>query len=91
MRTKNKDRSSAEKIADALGDLPLALEQAAAYINETSIGFIDYLNLFQTRRNEFWDEESPPLNYPAAVGATWSLAVEQVQQQMPAGALVLNF
>ena len=34
-RTEHRDEKAAEALADALGDLPLALEQAGAYVKET--------------------------------------------------------
>lgn len=89
-RTKNSCEAEGNRLAETLGDLPLALEQAAAFINETGIGYDDYLNFHQTRRRELWEEESPPLGYPATVGATWSLSMEKVAERAPAGALVLN-
>jgi tetratricopeptide (TPR) repeat protein len=89
-RTRDKNRSSAHSVAEELGDLPLALEQAAAFMNESGMGFDEYLELYQTRRNELWDEENPPIDYPDTVGTTWSLAIEKVQEEASAGALVLN-
>ena len=89
-RTKDKNKSSAHSVAEELGDLPLALEQAAAFINETGMGFSEYLELYQTRRNELWDEENPPIGYPDTVGTAWSLAIEKVQEEAPAGILVLK-
>jgi hypothetical protein len=89
-RTKDKNDSSAGSVAEELGNLPLALEQAAAFINETGIGFNDYLKLYRTRREDLWEEENPPLGYPDTVGTTWSLAIEKVQEEAPAGAFVLN-
>ena len=90
-RTTDKNHTNADKLAEELGDLPLALEQAAAFINEASIWFDDYLKLYRTRRKKLWDEESPPLNYPDTVGTTWSLAIEKVREEAPAGASILNF
>ena len=43
------DRESAGLIAAELGHLPLALEQAAAYIRESEIGLGRYLELLRTR------------------------------------------
>src|SRR5260370_16026134 len=37
-------------ISQALGGLPLALDQAGAYIEETKCRLADYINLYQTRR-----------------------------------------
>ena len=89
-RTKFEDRSDAESVAETLGDLPLALEQAAAYIDGTGIRYDDYLNLYRTRRRDLWDEQNPPVGYPDTVVTTWSLAIEKVQEEAPAGAMILN-
>ena len=89
-RTKDKNESNAVNIAETLGDLPLALEQAAAFMNESGMGFDEYLKLYQTRRNELWDEENSPIDYPATVGTTWSLAIEKIKEEAPIGALILN-
>src|SRR5258708_18769108 len=42
--------SQARVISQALGGLPLALDQAGAYIEETKCSLADYINLYQTRR-----------------------------------------
>ena len=66
-RTQREDDHGAGQIADALGDLPLALEQAAAYITDTEISYTDYLNLFTKRRKDLWADEEAPLNYEQTV------------------------
>ena len=43
------DRSKAREIAKNMGDLPLALAQAGAYIEETECGLQGYLRLYQAR------------------------------------------
>ena len=42
-RTGKDDRKGAADLASELGDLPLALEQAGAYIKESGISFSDYI------------------------------------------------
>src|SRR5258708_18251849 len=42
--------SQARVISQALGGLPLALDQAGAYIEATKCSLADYINLYQTRR-----------------------------------------
>ncbi len=80
----------ADALANEMGDLPLALEQAAAYIEAAHSALAEYLNLFQTRREELWKDEKPPEGYPATVTTTWSLAMTQVQAESPAAADLLN-
>lgn len=89
-RTKGKIESSAGKVAEALGDLPLALEQAAAYINETGMGFDEYLDLFKKRSKELCDKETSLLGYQDTVPTTLGIAIEKVQEKTPAGTLALN-
>jgi len=89
-RTGQDDKKAANMLAEELGDLPLALEQASAYIEETTMSLAAYCELFQSRRQELWGEESPPMGYPQAVGATWSLAMERVGEESPEAAYLLN-
>ena len=49
-RTGDPDRQAAWDLADLLGGLPLALEQAAAYIQATGDTLAGYLTLFRQRR-----------------------------------------
>jgi tetratricopeptide (TPR) repeat protein len=84
------DKKAADVLADELGDLPLALEQAGAYIEATGTTLKDYQELFQSRRTELWDDESTPPDYPDTVATTWSLAMEEVSKKSPAAADLLN-
>jgi len=89
-RTGQTDETAADKLAEALGDLPLALAQAGAYVDATRTSLGDYLDLFQSRRTELWEDERSPLGYPHTVATTWSLAMEQIGQDSPAGVDLLN-
>ncbi|MDP3229743.1 MAG: FxSxx-COOH system tetratricopeptide repeat protein, partial [Acidovorax sp.] len=89
-RTGGTDRDAAARVAEALGRLPLALEQAGAYISETKMPFAKYLKLFQTRREELWGEEKTPLDYEHTVATTWSLALERIKQEAPGAGELLN-
>ncbi len=89
-RTGQTDERAACDLADVLGDLPLALEQAGAYVEATGMTLAEYLELFQSRRTELWDEEHPPLDYPHTVATTWSLAMERIGQESPASADLLS-
>ncbi|MGH8885687.1 MAG: hypothetical protein ACRDYX_11035 [Egibacteraceae bacterium] len=44
--------SAAEQLAEQLGDLPLALEQATSYVEQTGMSLARYLELFTSRRDE---------------------------------------
>ena len=49
-RTGDADRAAALELAAELGGLPLALEQAAAYMQATGTTLARYLPLFQARQ-----------------------------------------
>ena len=89
-RTGQDDRDGAAELADELGHLPLALEQAGAYIEETCESFSGYLEAFRSRRKELWARETPPHGYPATVATTWSLAMDRVAEEAPAAAELLS-
>ena len=88
-RTGQNDREGAANLARELGDLPLALEQAGAYIKETGISFPDYLDRFKKDRKKLLGH-SKPLNYPDTVATTWEISFQAVQQERPVAGDLLN-
>jgi tetratricopeptide (TPR) repeat protein len=86
------DRTVAKAITSELGGLPLALDQAGAYIEATGCGFTGYQRLYRQRRSEllqtrggFFDD------HPEPVATTWLISFERVEQQSPAAADLLRF
>ena len=66
------DTDIASQLAEAVGYLPLALEQASAYIAHTGCTFADYLSQWQDRRKEVLEWYDPDrMKYPASVVTTW--------------------
>ncbi len=82
-RTSQTDEAAARLLADALGNLPLALAQASTYIASTGTTLTGYTALFESRRDELWQQEKPPEAYPATVAVTWSLAIEEMAKESP--------
>jgi tetratricopeptide (TPR) repeat protein len=85
-------RGAAAAIVTALDGLPLALDQAGGYIEETGCTLPDYLHLYQNHRKELlnWKSQLSP-DYPATVATTWSLAFQRIEQANPAAAALLQF
>jgi hypothetical protein len=77
------DDPAGDQLAAALGDLPLALEQAAAYVEQTRTSLRDYLELFQERAGELL-ALGEPAHYPHTVATTWTLALGQLRAETPA-------
>ena len=89
-RTHDPDPQAAAILAKTLGYLPLALEQAAAYIRETSISLDDYQTLFQRHHAQLLQDGRLFTGYPDTVATTWELAFRNVQNTSPATADFLN-
>ena len=85
------DREVAMQICEELGGLPLALDQAGAYIEETSCSLSDYLDLYRTRRAEVLKERGGLVDdHPDSVATTWSLSFQRVQEKNAAAADLLR-
>jgi tetratricopeptide (TPR) repeat protein len=72
------DNADADRLADALGDLPLALEQAAAWRAETGMPVSEYLRLFEHKRSELL-AVSPPPDYQLPVAAAWNVSLDHLE------------
>ena len=81
-RTGDPDRQAARDLADALGGLPLALEQAAAYTQAVGGILADYLALFRQQRAEIL-ARGEPTGYSKTVASTWVVAFDRLQQTEP--------
>jgi tetratricopeptide (TPR) repeat protein len=89
-RTQQEDLNAANALSQEVANLPLALEQAAGYIEATGAGLDSYVTLFRSRRRELWSEERPPSDYKATVATTWSLAMENVRRDSSESGDLLN-
>lgn len=75
-------QDEAARLAEELGDLPLALEQAAALQVESGMSVDEYLELLKKESSRVL-AESPPTDYTVSVAAAWSLSVARLQEDMP--------
>lgn len=81
--------AEAEELAEKLGDLPLALDQAAAWQSETGMPVRELVRMLDERMHVLLNER-PPTTYPATVMATWELAFGQLREQSPGAAQLLQ-
>ncbi|MEO9030065.1 MAG: NB-ARC domain-containing protein, partial [Ktedonobacteraceae bacterium] len=74
----------AKNLVQELGGLPLALDQAGAYIEETSFGFQEYLYAYRAHRHVLLQRRGGfTTDHPEPVATTWSLSLDLVQQSDP--------
>ncbi len=76
-------------VADKLGDLPLAIEQAGAWLAETGTPPATYVQDLDTQLTSVL-ELSQPTDYPVPVAATWRLSFNTLREQSPAAARLLE-
>ena len=83
--------AAATELVEVLGGLPLALDQAGAYIEETGCGLADYLQSYGTQRSHFLARRGiPGGDHPDSVAATFRLVWQRVQREHPPAAEVLR-
>ncbi|HZI56572.1 MAG TPA: FxSxx-COOH system tetratricopeptide repeat protein, partial [Verrucomicrobiae bacterium] len=86
----------ADALAKELGYLPLALEQAAAYLVARSAGFASYREGFKKQRQKLLNQQGPVLGNDAkgqqkrTVATTWAVNFSDVEKNSPASAELLR-
>jgi cellulose biosynthesis protein BcsQ/tetratricopeptide (TPR) repeat protein len=88
-RVSGMSREDAGQVADAVGDLPLAVEVAAAWLAETATPVDAYVRQLK-------DEATKALSvtiaadYPRQVGATWNISIARLRNQSKAAVRLLE-
>ena len=88
-RDEDGETDAVDAIAEALDYLPLALEQAAAYIIAKDCRFADYGTSFEQHRKEFLRQRPVAGDHREGVATTWSMNFEQVAGASAASADLL--
>ena len=81
--TKQPDREAAAAIAETLGDLPLALAQAAAYIEAAELSLTGYLQRLRSHLQMLLKRGEGSPDYPDTVATTWTMAFAALEQSQP--------
>jgi tetratricopeptide (TPR) repeat protein len=87
------DKWDAGKLVNILGALPLALDQAGAYIRETQCGLAGYLALYQTHGHALLQERGTLLSdqdHRESVAITWLLSFEKIAAENPTAIEILR-
>jgi tetratricopeptide (TPR) repeat protein len=79
----------AGQLAGRLGDLPLALDQAAAYLDQTGMAPHEYLRLLDIRSADLYRRGHTP-GHPGNVATVWSVSMDQLQDTDPAAVQLLQ-
>ncbi|MGW7542027.1 FxSxx-COOH system tetratricopeptide repeat protein [Streptomyces sp. NPDC054770] len=89
-RARDLSDTDADLLAQELGDLPLAIEQAAAWQAVTGMAVSEYLGLIREKIAELMLELVPSPDYPMSVAAAWDVSLRQLEQRNPAALQLLQ-
>ncbi len=85
------DAIEARDIAQIMDGLPLALDQAGAYIEETGCSLFEYIRLYREQHSTLLDWRGEASSeHPEPVTTTWLLSFAKVEQANPAAADLLR-
>lgn len=86
-------RQTADTLTEELGGLPLALEQAASYMDEMTLSLEVYLKKFRAKGLALMNSISarPTLGeYAQTIYTTWQLSFDQAMAENPMACVLLN-
>ena len=90
-RDKPEDERAGAVAAQLLGHLPLALEQAAAFMEENGTGYLEYARLLAEHGTELLDSGSPAdFGYDRTVATTWEVTLGKIRGERPASVELLE-
>lgn len=88
-RVRDLAEHDAELAAEALGDLPLAVAQAAAFMADTGMPVAEYTGLLRNRATEILHEGRPP-TYSAPLAAVIQIGFDRLRSSDPDAAQVAS-
>jgi tetratricopeptide (TPR) repeat protein len=80
-RTGLNEKAMAEMPAEKLGYLPLALEQAGAYIAINKTTYEKYIEMYDPVLSRILGDKFKPEDYSPAVAATWNISINIISNE----------
>lgn len=81
--------ADADRLAEALGDLPLAIEHASAWLHATGVAVGDYLQLVREKQGQLAELDLAP-GYEMPVAAAAGVALDRLADENPAALQLLQ-
>lgn len=89
-RIGEKGLEHSDRLNELLGGLPLALDQASAYMTTHGTPVETYIKLFEEQQVELWKRETPPKEYKSTIMTTWEIAFKKIRESHPAAEQLLS-
>ncbi len=80
---------SANRVAETLGDLPLAIELASGWLEATAMPVEDYLEHLRTRMAQ-WLSENKTTDYPKTAAVSWQVSIDRLRRDSPAAVRLIE-
>jgi hypothetical protein len=84
-------QQEAERLAQTIGNLPLAAEHAAAYLAETGEPIDDYITAFERNAHELFSREADMFSTHVVVATTWNVTRDTLTTEARALFQILAF
>jgi tetratricopeptide (TPR) repeat protein len=84
------DERDADRLAEALGDLPLAVEHAAAWRAQTGMPVPEYLHLLDRHMADLFTSHRDAVRYQRPMGAVWGVSLRRLGSESPAALQLLQ-
>ena len=88
-RSPDLSTEDADRLAEALGDLPLAVEQAGTWHAVTGMQVDEYLELLAQHSPDILELDPAP-DYPVSVAAAWDISLARLQANNPGARQLLD-
>ena len=88
-RVKGMEPGEARMLAQVLGDLPLAVEHAAAYQVHTDMSVATYMESLESFPVDMFGE-APPADYALPIKSTFAASLARLEQEWPAAKRLLE-
>jgi len=89
-RSGGEDAVAAAELSEELGRLPLALEEAAAYMEATGRSISTYLPLVRSHQRQVLLGGTPSVDDAGGLRTTWEISFRQVEHEAPEASQLLN-
>lgn len=80
-----------EDLANKLGYLPLALNQAAAYIDQSKISFSKYIELYDKYPRKLFEKNYSKNQYEYTINTVWKISLEKIEEISSVSVKLMKF
>lgn len=89
--TEQDDEENSKILTNLLGRLPLAIVQAAAYMNITCMSLENYIELYKQYKLDLFDESYIPEEYNQEMKIVWKISLDKIKTNCMLSIKIISF